>query len=367
MLDLALKDIIGHKARTFLTVLGVVIAIAAIVSLGSISAGMNELVSGQMRMMSGTIRLTESGVSSDAGPPTGNLKLDDLEEIRNIDGVEEVAPMTIKQSGGFFIAGVDFERMELMDLANVKTTEGDWPDEGEFKVVLGDYVAETRGIGLGDTIKVEDSELEVSGVLEPLSTFMDFAVITSLETIQDVYDDPDHATQAFVKPNDLSDVDAIVEEIESEFPTISATSMADALEDAEASINNIRFITLGIGFIASLVAAIGIINTMFMSVSERKRQIGIMKAVGASRRQIIIDVLQQAVIISFMGGFIGVLFGFLGTAGLNYSIGMPIARVTWDLALLSFSYGVILTLLSSIYPAIQASRTDPIDAIRGAA
>ncbi|MFH1424227.1 MAG: ABC transporter permease [archaeon] len=367
MLDLALRDLTSHKLRSFLTVLGVIIAIAAIVSLGSFTAGINELVQGQAEMVSGKILLTQEGASTMQGPPSGEITTDDLDEIRQMDGVDAVAGLFLKQSGQRMLVGVDFDNMELLEMDEIKMEEGDWPEAGDYKIAVGHTVSETSNLGIGDTVKFEDTELEVSGIVEELGTFIDLGMITSLEIAQEAFDAKDVVTMAYVKPNDISDVESIVEDIEEEFSTINAGTVEEEIEKAQEGIRQIQLITLSIGFITSLVAAIGIINTMFMSITEKTKQIGIMKAVGASHRDIIMDVLQQALLMSFFGGFVGVMIGLIGTAGVNAAMGMPLARVTWSLALYSFSYGVVLTLGSALYPAIKASKIDPIKAIQGGA
>ena len=364
MLDLALKDISAHKLRTFLTVLGVIIAIGAIVSLGSISAGMNDLVQSQLKLASGLVILNEEGMTMGQGPPTGRMAIEDLDKIREMSGVEEISPLLIHQSGMTMIGGIERDRMETIGMEQIEIEDGRWMESGEYAAVLGDYVYENSELDIGDVIVVEDTDLIIVGKLELMSTMMDYVTITNLEVLQDILEEDEYVTMAHLKPEDLEDVDILVEEIESEFPAISAQSSQDAVEQAEKSINTVRLITLGIGFISSIVAAIGIINTMFMSITERKRQIGIMKAQGATQRQVIIDVLEQGLLFAIIGGGIGLLIGYGGTYGLNMMMGMPIAKVTWQLASFGFGFGIVLTLAAAIYPAIVASRIDPIEAIR---
>lgn len=363
MLDLALKDIKGHKARTFLTILGIVIAIAAIVSLGSISSGMNSLVEKQMSMLSGLITLEERGAYSGRGPPSGKIPVDELEEIKKISGIEHVAPLYIQQSGAFVIGGGDFELLDFMKLGNLAFKDGGWPEKGEYKIVLGNGVAEATRLNVGDTITIEGEEVEVSGILESANTFMDYITLTTIETAQNLFDDPQHYTFVYIKPSSISEVSSIINEIEDAYPNLDARSTEENVKRAKETISNVRLITLGIGFVTSIVAAIGIINTMFMSISERKKQLGIMKAVGAERRQIIAQVLEEGLILSVIGGIIGILLGFLGTAALNTQIGMPLAKITPWLAVGSFAFSVFITLLSSLYPAFKAAEIDPIEAI----
>jgi putative ABC transport system permease protein len=102
-----------------------------------------------------------------------------------------------------------------------------------------------------------------------------------------------------------------------------------------------------------------------MSVSEKKKQIGIMKATGATRRQIMVRFFEESLLMGLSGSFVGLLLGFLGTSGLNNILGMKMARVTPGLAFFSVLFAMSITIIATIYPARKAARIDPISAIRG--
>ncbi|MFO7872395.1 MAG: ABC transporter permease [Candidatus Undinarchaeales archaeon] len=368
MLDLTFKDIKGHKIRTFLTILGVVIAIGAVVSLGSISEGMNELVTEQMEMFSGMIEITEAGVEpSPSAAASTKIDIDVLDDIRAMDGVDEAVPALARQvpmQGVIF--GMDLDNLDLFGLENIEIDEGRWPYEGEYEVVIGDAIAENQDLALGDTTKIEGKEMEIVGILEKTDSMFDMLIAMEFETAQDVFEEHETVTSMYVKAEDPEDVEYLAEEIESEFPYLDAWTSEEGVEMAEDMIGNVRIITLGIGIIAAFVAAIGIINTMFMSVSERTRELGIMKAVGATKKQIMRQILEEAGVLSVFGGLFGLLFGIIGTEAMNLYMGVPLARVTPVLALSGLLFGILLSLAAAYYPAVKASEVDAIDAIRGA-
>jgi len=145
-----------------------------------------------------------------------------------------------------------------------------------------------------------------------------------------------------------------------------AMTMQDALKMAEQSTATLNVFTFGIGLVASLVAGIGIIITMYTSVLERRREIGILKAVGAFRKTIFKQIIEEGLILSVIGSLTGLSISFFFVDILNNVLlgGTRIAVITPLLAAGAVAYGILLTLLFSMYPAWVAIKTDPIDAIR---
>ncbi|MDP7282113.1 MAG: ABC transporter permease [Candidatus Undinarchaeales archaeon] len=365
MIDLALKDIRSHKLRSFLTALGIIIAITTIVSLGSISSGIINLVEGQLEMVSGRLILQESG-QSNMGPPSGKVLLSELEEIEQISGVEATTGIRFAQSGSHFLAGIQLDKMDLVAFDNLEMEEGDWPDAGEYAVVVGFKAREAFGYDMGDYIRVEDYDLEVVGLLEEVGGTMDYGFQTSWETVDDLFpEDEEYTTIAFVKAQDISMLGEIADAIKEEYPHLDVSTAEEQAQQVKESIGTIRAATFGIGFIATLVAMFGIVNTMIMSVSEKKKQIGIMKAVGATRRQIMIRFFEESIIMGLFGSLCGLALGTLGTRALNNILGMAVAKVTIGLATFSVLFAIGVTIIATLYPAIKAAKIDPIKAIRG--
>jgi len=366
MLDLAVKDIWRHKLRSFLTALGIIIAIATIVSLGSISSGITSLVEGQLELVSGRLILQEAGAENPMGPPGGKVLISELEEIEQISGVEVTAGIRFEQADGKFVAGVQLDKMELIAFENLKMDEGDWPSPGEYAVVVGYKARESTGYDMGDYIRVEGEDLEVVGLLEEVGGTMDYGFMTSWETVNDLFPtDEEYTTIAFVKPQDMSGLNEIADQIKSDYPHLDVGTAEDQAKKVKESISTIKIITFGIGFIATLVAMFGIVNTMMMSVSEKKRQIGIMKAVGASRKQVMVRFFEESIVMGLLGSLVGLILGFGGTSALNSYLGMPIAKVTPELAAFSVMFAMSITVLATLYPARKAAKIDPISAIRG--
>jgi putative ABC transport system permease protein len=219
---------------------------------------------------------------------------------------------------------------------------------------------------VGDFITLEEVEVEVIGVFEEGSGAYDLVVLMPYELGDEIYDTDGGATQIIIEPEDVSFVEELKETIEDENDDLDAMTMEDALEMMEGATGTLNIMTFGIGFVASLVAAIGIIITMYTSVLERRREIGIMKATGAVRRTILQQVLEEGVILSVISSVIAVGVSYVFVDLLNNVLlgGTNLAIITPTLAVTGLMYGVILTIISSLYPAWVAVSTDPIRAIR---
>ena len=372
MLELALKELTEHRMRTILTALGITIAITAIVSLGSISAGVNALVTDSTSAIgSDTIFVMKDFDFSEMSGPPGSTMIEDidsdtLDEISQISGVERILPVIARQFGGFFeVDGLDLEKIDLFGGEDLQFKEGTWPESGRG-AALGYVAANSLDVVVGDYITLEDEEVEVVGIFEEGSGAYDLVVLLPYELANEIYDAEGGATQVMIEPIDITLVDGIKEAIEEEHDDLSAMTMEDAMEMMQEATLTLNVMTFGIGFVASLVAAIGIIITMYTSVIERRRQIGIMKAVGAVRSAILKQIMEEGLIISVASSMLGLFISFFFVDILNNVMlgGSSLAKITIDLAAGAVAYGVILTLLSSIYPAWVAVNTDPIDAIR---
>lgn len=373
MIDLALKDLREHRVRTILTGLGILIAITAIVSLGSISAGVNELVTSSTGSIGAdTIFVMKKFDFSEMAGPPGSMQTEDvekevLESLGSISGVKRVVPVISRSIGGFFeVDGIDMDDVDIFGAADMQFKEGTWPDNEDKGVALGYLVASSMDVSVGDYITMNKKEVEVMGIFEEGSGSYDMVALMPFDYAEEIYETDGGATQVMIEPMDVSFVEEIKETIEDEHDDLSAMTMEDALAMMQSATATLNVMTLGIGFVSSLVAAIGIIITMYTSVLERKRQIGIMKAVGAVRRVIMQQVLEEALLISVASSILAIGISFFFVDMLNNVLlgGSNLARITPLLGIGAVAYGIILTILSSLYPAWIAVKVDPIKAIR---
>lgn len=374
MLDIALKELAAHRMRTVLTALGIFIAITAIVSLGSISAGINELVTSSTSSISGdTIFVMKAFDFSQMSGPPGSMQIEDMSAedvaaISSLPGVKRAVPVISRAVAGGFgeIDGLNMDDVDLFGGKDVGFNEGTWPENGNMEAAVGYVTANMMGAGVGDYIYLNGKEVQVTGIFEEGSGAFDLVVIIPYDAADEIYEADGGATQVMIEPDDISIVNELKQAIEEEVDGVDAMTLEEALSMMQEMTDTLNVMTFGIGFIASLVAAIGIIITMYTSVVERKRQIGIMKATGALGSTIMKQVLEEAIIISAAASLLAVIASLFMVEMINTVLlgGTRIAIVTPGLAAGAVAYGIVLTLVSALYPARMAVKIEPITAIR---
>jgi putative ABC transport system permease protein len=373
LIDLAIKNILRQKTRTILTVVGIVIGIAAVIALGSISEGMNAMMNQEMQFLGGTIMVSGQGSSSIMfGSGDSAISKYDLQNFEDFSGVKQVVPYIMKmgqiqigQGSPVEIIGIKPEDADYFKSKGTNLDSGRAIETGDtYQALIGYKYAEDNGLGIGDSVEVKKDSYEVVGIIEKTDTNMDNSIILPLETMMNTYGTENYQS-AFIIPEDLSKIQDLADDMKSSFDDFSFTTSNDIIKQMSRIIDMIRFFTIGISSIAAIVGGLGVMNTMIMSVLERKREIGIMKAIGATRKYILTEILLESVIISLIGGIIGLLIGGVGSYSLRYvSSGLTEAKVTIQLAVGGLSFAVFLGLIGGFYPAWSAAKLDPIEAIR---
>ena len=372
LIDLAFKNILRTKTRTGLTVFGVLIGITAIVALGSISEGINTMINEELEFLGGTIMVTsEEGGGFMMGFGGSEITPEQIDELESFSGVKEVVPLTFAigemaamQGPEYMIIGVDPAKQEFYVGKGIELDSGrELESDNEFSVMLGYKYAEDHDLEVGDTLEFEEEDFEVIGIFEE-NKDVDEIIVMPLGTMMEVYD-LDSYGAAYVVPDNVGKIESLAEEIEEDFDDLSAQTQAEIAKQAAQIVDTIRVFTLGMAGISAVVGGLGVMNTMIMSIMERRREIGIMKSIGATNRFILTQILLESIMITLIGGILGVLIGSLGSYSLRFVAGgLAQARVTFDLVFWSLIFTTFLGLFGGFYPAWKAAKLDPIEAIR---
>lgn len=372
MLDLAYKNIMRQRTRTILTAMGILIGIGAIVALGSIAEGIDAMVQSGLELTAGKITVMEK----DAGffGIMGELTDEDLEVVEGVGGIKDIVPilfymesMVMMQGPEWVAIGIDPTKGEYFIGENAEMEDGRMIEEGESGVVaLGNSIAERYNVEVGDFWTIKDDDFEIVGVIEKTDiTDIDTSIMVNFDDLMDVTDS-DTYQMIYVIPDDVKDTERIAEEIEDASERLDAMTTKEMARQASQIVDQIRIFTFAIGAIAALVGGLGVMNTMIMAVMERRREIGVMKAIGATNGMVLRQILTESALISLLGGAGGVMLGVVGSFFVSsiFGGGQIAAVVTPGLALTGLSFALFLGLVGGLYPAWKAAKLDPVVALR---
>ena len=388
VMRLSFRNLIRRKLRSGLTVIGIIIGIMAIISLISLSQGLEESIAGEFaRLGSNNIIISQKGL---AGPPIGTKALTekDLEFVRRFNEFEFVLPGYIKS------AEVEFNNQKIITL--VSATGQDLADERAeifgFKledgknlgdtsrrdVVIGNILAkETFGkeIFINSKIEISGEKFNVIGILKKDGNQqVDNLVSISGNDLKDLFDIGDTVNIINGQVKKGVDLDNLVDKVKRRLEDfrnaedIDVRTPAQLQEQFRNIIGIVSIVVIGIAAISLVVGGIGIANSMFTSVLERTREIGVMKAIGARNSEVLSIFLGEAAIIGLVGGSIGVISGLfvsylvkLGAslAGININVLYSIRIIIFALL-----FSMVIGIISGLWPAVQASKQKPVDSLR---
>ena len=392
----------SNKMRSALTILGIVIGVSAVVFLVSFGQGHKEQMTTTFEDLgANAIYVTTAGMSEQIQGATGSLTIEDAEALADpyrAPSVEIVAPMIEKMakvSYGNENATVDLIGVtpEIADIIAYPVAKGDFISEQDIRrrtnvAVLGHETA-LNLFGteepLGKTIRVSGRKFEVIGVVEKKGGMMGAAddyIMIPLTTMQSRIVMQTSAKgrpvqTIAIKAASPDEIDAATEQIteilrqrhhirEGEDDDFNVIDMQDILNTMQEVLGIFQLFLGSVGAISLVVGGIGIMNIMLVSVTERTREIGIRKAVGAKRRDIVSQFLVESAMLSLIGGIIGLLIALAGSFLINnIDIGFPIkAPISANIVIVALTVSIGIGLTSGTYPAFRAARLDPIESLR---
>jgi putative ABC transport system permease protein len=304
------------------------------------------------------------------------------DKISGDDRVDALTPQLVtvvydKQKnngqGGFWMhMGIQRSYMELkpwMKLASGRWFSGDEADE----VIMGYQAAEARKVTIGDEtfVPLSDTRLRVVGILHRAETEDDRILFLPLETAQRIFKQQGKLTGVGIKLKKLSDMAAFEEGLYNE-PGIQIISLAQVKGTIFNLVSSARAMTSSVALIAVIIAVFGVVNTILMSVFERTREIGVMKAMGASGFDVFRIIWSETALICVLGGFFGNIMAVFGAGAVEsvirrlmpYAPSGPLVLLAPNIILLSFCGAVVLGLVAGVYPALKACLLKPVESIR---
>ncbi|HEX3014336.1 MAG TPA: ABC transporter permease [Methanobacterium sp.] len=372
-LGLIIKNPFRNKTRTSLAIVGIAIGIATIVALGLVTSGLQASTQTTLKAGAAEITVTHTG-SNDFGSTSGSINESRVTDIQNISGVKETAGIlrataNIEGSSGngLSISGIDRSKLNLMGVDSINGTI--YSNGSTNEIILGKTAAEDLNKSVGDNITIFGKNFKITGIYETGSFIQDAGAFMPLNTLQNLTSNDGKISTIAVKVTENANVTDVSQHIEDDYPnelsTVTAADQAGRVNDALGAINTA---TWAISLLAIVIGGVGVINTMIMSVYERTREIGVLKAVGWRGRRILGMILGESIVLTIMAAIVGTIIGVVGVEVLlSYSatFGTMIKPVfSLELFLRAFGIAFLVGIIGGIYPAYRASRLAPTEALR---
>jgi putative ABC transport system permease protein len=413
---LSLNSLTHRGLRSWLTILGIIIGVAAVIAMLSIGTGMSQSVEAQMSGLGADILTVSPGYTQAEGSAGGfkgirgetfeptdddsTLTDKDIYAISTAEGVLEVNGIIsgqaeveyLSESVTTTIEGID--PVAWSEMTTAKLDSGRFLGQGDVNsVIIGSSVAHDifdQTLTLNTQIKIEGKTFKIIGILGESGTGGlggdDYSIFMTHDSARDIVGDidSDEYSSIEIQITDTDLVDEIIENVENALYTsrmvientqdFTVTTPTSMIETLTSTMETLSFFFIGIAAISLLVGAIGIANTMFMSVMERTRLIGILKSLGTKNFEIMKLFITESGVIGLMGGLLGVFLGFIlvgiiSGAGLNFmggrtAVGTSVAVITPELIIFALLFSTIIGVLSGLIPARKAASLQVVEAMR---
>jgi putative ABC transport system permease protein len=397
---LAFKSLKHRGIRSWLTMLGIFIGIAAVVSLISLGSGLSDAITGQFSDLAPD-RLVIQNAETGFGPPgsTAVKKLNshDLSVIESVSNIDLVVPRLVR------VVNVEYNRVSVLSYAGSIPESDEGTDfiyssfsveaqEGRLlrpsdtgKIVLGnDFISYDqfgKRVRVGSKLSINGQDFEVIGILQKTGTFtINSVILINEEDLRDALDIGDEYDLIVVQVDSEKNTARVASSLEDRLrrdrdldegkEDFSVNTPQQALESINTILSIINLVVVGIAAISLFIGGIGIANTMYTSVLERRKEIGIMKAVGARNSDILGIFVFEAGLLGLAGGIIGSIIGLglaflvtfivsIAAPGLNLSV-----SPSYPLLFGAISFSFVIGVLSGLFPALQAANLKPVEALR---
>ncbi|MBR9677608.1 ABC transporter permease [Candidatus Woesearchaeota archaeon] len=400
-IKIAFNNILKRRLRSWLTMIGIFIGISAVVALISLGQGAQAAIDEEFAK-SGADRIVIQPAGGFSTSPISvemtseKLVERDIEIVKGVRGVDVVTPMRSKiarvkfkdETKGLFIIAIStdkdvLQRVETVDFLRVEKGRQLTPQD-QYKAIAGKALADDlfeRSVAIGDKLIIDEVEFEVVGIQKDSGNPGQNAMVRiPTDTAKELFEFGDDIGTMMVWVKDAKNIDDVADRIarvlrkehdvevgQEDFTIQTASQIVEGFKQIFGAVTAVL---IGIAFISLIVGGIGIMNTMYTSVLERTKEIGIMKAIGARNSDVLQIFLTEAGVLGFVGGLIGLAIG-AGISklvefaiGVQYGISLIKAVFPTSLLVGAMVFSVGVGILSGALPALQAAKMNPVDALR---
>ena len=364
---LILRNLLRQRVRTSLTVVGIGLGIATVVALGSVVGGMKE-TAGQILTAYGSDFLVAEKGASDLS--FSSVREEDAAAVDAYPGVEATIGALMRISkvrdNPYFVT-IGMTPQDAAE-AGIDLREGTLYDSGATDdVILGSGAVSTLGATVGDSVEIDHRMLRVVGVYKSKNLWQDNGAIAPLATVQDMAGKPGLVTGVYVRVEDGADPVAVADGIRRDRPLLTTVANVGEMSRVDQGMEIMDALNLAVSALAVGIGAIGVMNTMVMSVFERTREIGILRAVGWSDNRVIRMIVGESLLLCAIAAGFGAA---LGVAASRAVLLIPTVRQLLtpqygtDIFVRALIVALVVALAGAAYPAIRAMRLVPMEALR---
>jgi len=359
-----LKNLLRRKTRTLLTVIGIGIGVAAVIALGAMAEGFINAYTTILTSSGADVIVTQSDAADiilSAVDDTVAPQLAVIPGVKQVSGVV-VSMITTPEVPYFMIYGLE---PNTFGMTHYKIVEGQ-PLARDRQTLLGKTAAKNFKKKVGDYFKIQDVTFRIVGIYETGQGVEDMGAVISLKDAQDVFKKPRQVTYYQLKTTRPEMIEPTIKEIERRLPKLAASRSANFM-DEQAETTMLRAMGWFIGLLAVIGGGLGMMNTMLMSVFERTREIGVLRALGWRRRRVVGMIVRETLLLGVAGGMAGILFG-MGLSALlaqEPTLGAYLKPAyTLTTLVQALAVAIVLGSIGALYPAWRAANLSPIEALR---
>lgn len=390
VISFAGKNLKQKRTQSLLTIIGIVIGTITMVSLISLGYGVQNYINEEIMKM-GANKITILPMKQFGTSPSQFFEDKEVKAIKNIRGVDEVlygwySGVNIeykdeKYFGNMYYAKPSILRDVYSDVGGFEVEKGRWLLDGDnYKCMVGYSIAHKifkRDLKIGDKITLNGKKFKIVGIMKQVGNQQDDnMVMIPLNVGEELFDRSGEYNILVVKIKDGEDAKKISKDIEDvleksmgtdDFSVLTAEQMA---ESVNSILGVLTIFLIGVAGISLLVGAVGISNTMHMSILERRKDIGILKALGAETTTILSIFVVEAGFLGLLGGIVGLIIGIIiakviEIAAQNMGYGMIQAWISWELVVGVLAFSFFVGIISGYFPARSGAKLNPVDTLRG--